>query len=120
MIRTFRDLKVWERAHHLVLEVYKVTKYFPSEERYGLVIQLRRSASSIPTNIVEGFNRNSKRDYAHFINIARGSLEETKYHLILAKDLGYLKEVDFNSLNEICDEVGKMLYGFQRRLTTDA
>jgi four helix bundle protein len=118
MIKTFRDLNVWQKAHNLVLNIYKVTKDFPREEKYGLVAQLRRSAASIPTNIVEGFKRKTKTDYAHFINIADGSLEETKYHLILAKDLGYLKEEDFNDLNNMCDEIGKMLYAFHKKLTT--
>ena len=99
-------------------QIYKITNKFPSEERYGLVAQLRRSAVSIPTNIVEGFKRKSKKDYAHFINIAEGSLEETKYHIILANDLGYFKEIDFDNLNNICDEIGKMLYSLQRKLTT--
>jgi len=118
MIKTFRDLKVWSKAHELVLEMYKISKDFPREERYGLVAQLRRSASSIPTNIVEGFKRKSKKDYAHFINIADGSSEETKYHIILAKNLGYIKENDFEILNGSCDEIGKMLYSFHKKLTT--
>jgi len=118
MIKTFRDLKVWEKAHKLVLEIYKVTKNFPSEERYGLVAQLRRSAASVPTNIVEGFKRKSNRDYAHFINIADGSLEETKYHIILAKDLGYIKESEFIEITDSCDEIGRMLHGFHKTLTT--
>ena len=98
MIKTFRDLNVWQKAHNLVLNIYKITKSFPMEERYGLVDQLRRSAASIPTNIVEGFKRKSKKDYAHFINVADASLEETKYHIILAKDLGYIKEKDFKDI----------------------
>lgn len=118
MIKTFRDLKVWQKAHNLVLNIYKITNDFPKEEKYGLVMQLRRSAGSIPTNIVEGFKRKSKADYAHFINMADSSLEETKYHIILAKDLGYIKEKDFNNLNNMSDEIGKMLYGFHKKLTT--
>ncbi len=118
MIKTFRDLKVWEKAHNLVLNIYKTTRHFPREEKYGLVTQLRRAAVSIPTNIVEGFKRKSKREYAYFINIADGSLEETKYHIILAKDLGYIKEDKFNKLMELCDEIGKMLFGFHKKLTT--
>jgi len=118
MIKTFRDLNVWQKAHNLVLKVYKITKKFPEEEKYGLVGQLRRSAASIPTNIVEGFKRKSKKDYAHFINIADSSLEETKYHIILANDLGYIKEDTFDELMELCDEVGRMLFGFHKKLTT--
>jgi four helix bundle protein len=118
MIKTFRDLKVWQKAHNLALNIYKITKEFPKEEKYGLVAQLRRSVASIPTNIVEGFKRKSKTDYAHFINIADSSLEETKYHLILANDLGYIKEENFNRLNNMCDEIGKMLYSFHKKLIT--
>ena len=118
MIKTFRDLNVWQKAHNLVLQIYKITKDFPKEEKYGLVSNFRRSAASIPTNIVEGFKRKSKKEYAYFISIADGSLEETKYHILLAKDLGYIKEEDFNNLNDMCDEIGRMLYGFHKRLTT--
>ena len=99
-----------------MLEIYKTTKDFPTEEKYGLVAQLRRSAASIPTNIAEGFKRKSKKDCAHFINMADGSLEETKYLLILAKDLGYLQTDDFDEFNRLCDEVGRMLYGFHKKL----
>ena len=118
MIKTFRDLNVWQKAHNLVLEIYKITKGFPQEEKFGLVANLRRSAASVPTNIVEGFKRKSKKEYAYFISIADGSLEETKYHVLLAKDLSYIKEEEYRQLNELCDEIGRMLYGFYKRLTT--
>ncbi len=118
MIKTFRDLNVWQKSHDLVLKIYKTTQDFPLDEKYGLVAQLRRSASSIPTNIVEGFKRKSKKDYAHFINVADTSLEETKYHILLAKDLGYLKNGHFDSLMVSCDEIGRMLYGLHKKLTT--
>ena len=117
-MKTFRDLKVWQKAHELVLKIYRITKEFPNEEKFGLVSQLRRSASSIPTNIVEGFKRKSKRDYAHFLNLADASLEETKYHIILSKDLDYINGDEFNRANEMCDEVGKMLYGLQKKLNS--
>ena len=67
-MKTFKDLKVWQKAHMLVLEIYKITRNFPNEEKFGLTSQLRRSASSVPANIVEGFKRKSKRDYSHFLN----------------------------------------------------
>ena len=118
MIKTFRDLNVWQKAHKLVLNIYKVTKGFPKEETYGLLAQLRRSAASIPTNIVEGFKRKSNKENIYFISIADGSLEETKYHIILAKDLNYIEESDYKALNELCDEIGKMLHGFYKKLTT--
>ncbi len=118
MIKTFRDLLVWQKSHALVLEIYKITKDFPVEERFGPTSQLRRSAASMPTNIVEGFKRKSKKDFAHFVNMADSSLEETKYHLILTKDLGYLPEEKFNKVSEQCDEIGKMLYGLYNKLST--
>jgi four helix bundle protein len=115
-VRTFRDLKVWNKAHALVLEIYKTTRTFPVEEKFGLVAQLRRAASSVPTNIVEGHKRKGKKEYLHFLNIADGSLEETKYHLILGRDLEYVEPSDFDRLTAICNEVGRMLSGLQKRL----
>ncbi|MDP8261204.1 MAG: four helix bundle protein [Candidatus Kappaea frigidicola] len=115
-MKTFKDLKVWQKAHMLVLEIYKITRNFPNEEKFGLTSQLRRSASSVPANIVEGFKRKSKRDYSHFLNIADASLEETKYHIILSNDLNYLDEAVTNKVSSMCDEVGKMLYGLQNKL----
>ncbi len=116
-MKTFRDLKVWQKAHELTLEVYSVTKLFPHEERFGLISQLRRAVSSIPTNLVEGFKRRSKKDFAHFVNMAEGSLEEVKYILFLSQELGYLKKNKLSELNEICDEIGKMLTGLYRKLS---
>ena len=115
-MKTFRDLKVWEKAHELVLEIYKITKNFPNEEKFGLVSQLRKSASSIPTNLAEGFKRRSKKDFAHFVNIADGSLEETKYILFLSYELGYLDRSELDKLSKIYDEVGRMLNGLYRGL----
>src|SRR3989344_1952684 len=94
-IKTFQDLKVWQRAHELVLEVYGLTKKFPSEERYALANQVRRAVISVASNIVEGFNRISIRDSLHFYAIARASLEEAKYQLLVALDLGYLADSSY-------------------------
>ncbi len=87
--RTFRDLIVWQKAHQFVLAVYPFTAGFPRQETYGLSMQLRRAAVSIPANIAEGFRRRGKPDKARFMNIAEGSIEECRYYLILAQDLGY-------------------------------
>ncbi|MBU1887787.1 MAG: four helix bundle protein [Candidatus Omnitrophica bacterium] len=116
MAHTFKNIKVWEKAHRLVLDVYKVTKKFPKDEKYGLTAQLRRSASSVPTNIVEGYKRKSDKDFLHFLNIADSSLEETKYHLLLSLDLKYLNNTEYERLLTLTDEVGKMLFGFQQKL----
>jgi four helix bundle protein len=116
MAYTLRDIKVWQKAHEFVLEVYKLTEIFPSSEKYGLTAQIRRSAISIPTNMAEGYKRRSDKDFAHFLNIADSSLEESKYHLLLARDLGYLKSGDYSRLSESADEIGRMLSGFQKKL----
>lgn len=116
-VKTFKDLIVWQKSHALVLKVYRVTERFPGIEQFGLVSQIRRSSSSIATNIVEGHKRKSRKEFLHFLNMAESSLEETKYHILLSKDLGYLKEESYNELSKICDEVGKLLYSFQRSLS---
>jgi four helix bundle protein len=108
-IKSFRDLVVWQKAHHLVLEIYRITKGYPLEEKFGLVSQMRRAAISVPANIAEGFRKYSKRDKINFYNIAQGSLDELHYYAILSKDLGYISES--NSLIDRIQEVGKMLFG---------
>jgi len=112
------NIKVWQKAHELVLEIYRVAKNFPSSEKYGLTAQLRRAAASIATNIVEGYKRRSDKDFAHFLNIADSSLEETKYHLLLAFDLKYPNKNEYERLSKLADEVGRMLFGFQKKLIT--
>src|SRR5215813_10463596 len=87
--RSFRDLVVWQKAHEFVLAVYRFTESFPDREKYGLSHQMRRAAVSIAANIAEGFGKRSPAEKARFLNIADGSLEECRYYLILAQDLGY-------------------------------
>ena len=113
--KRFQDLLVWQRAHQLVLSIYKETRAFPVAERYGLTIQLRRAATSIPANIAEGFRKRSRRDKARFYNIAQGSLEETRYYLIIAHDLGYM---DSRQLLEDTQEVSRLLAAYTRPLLT--
>ena len=108
-IRTFEDLIVWKKSHDLTLEIYKITKDFPSEEKFGLVSQMRRAAVSIPANIAEGFKRRGSKDKIHFYNISQGSLGELQYYLILVKDLGF--KVDLAKINSLILEIGKMLNG---------
>ena len=105
----FEDLEVWKKAHQLALNVYKITKDFPPEEKFGLVSQMRRAAVSVPANIAEGFKKRTLRDKANFYNIAQGSLEELRYYFILVKDLGFMKE-NQGWLNAV-EEIGRMLYG---------
>jgi four helix bundle protein len=111
--KRFQDLKVWQKAHELVLVIYKLTTSFPNHEIFGLTSQIRRSAVSIAANIVEGFKRRGKADKLRFFNISQASLEETRYHLILAQDLCYADTV---ILFEDVDEVGRMLDSYMRRI----
>lgn len=116
MPHTFKKIKVWKKAHRLVLGIYKTSRFFPANERYGLIAQLRRSAASVATNIVEGYKRKSDKDFAHFLNMADSSLEETKYHMLLAFDLTYLHQAEYERLSVLAEEIGRMLSGFQNRL----
>lgn len=108
-MQNYKDLKVWEKAHSFTLQVYEYTKVFPKEELYSLTNQLRRSASSIPANIAEGCGKNSNSEFAHFLNIALGSANESEYFIILSKDLLYLKEEFFQTLFILINEVKGML-----------
>ena len=116
MIKTYKDLKVWQKAHKLVLDVYKISRKLPSEEKFGIIQQLRRSASAIPTNIVEGHERSSTKEFLRFLNIAKSSLEEARYQILLCKDLRFISNTDFKKLDSDCDEIGKMLFGLQKSL----
>ncbi len=112
-VRSFEDLLVWQKAHQLVLAIYKITKQFPKEEQYGLISQMRRAAISVPANIAEGFRRRTKADKQHFLTMAHGSLEEVRYYLILSEDLGYCKGRDFLAQ---ADETSKLLGLFFRKI----
>ncbi len=105
-MRDFTKLSIWQRSHHLTLKIYTATKTFPKEEIFGIVSQMRRSSSSIPTNIAEGCGRNSNTQLQHFLQIATGSLSELTYQLILSKDLLYL---DISLYNEIHDEAIELM-----------
>lgn len=115
-MQDFRKLSVWEKSHQLTRDIYKITISFPKEEIYGLRSQIRRSASSIPTNIAEGCGRGGDKDFARFIQISMGSASETEYLLLLAKDLDYLNLENYISLTENCQEVKRMLSSFLKRL----
>ena len=111
-IKTFKDIKVWEKSHKLVLLVYRLTKVFPKEEIYGLTSQIRRAAVSIPANIAEGFKRNSVHDSLRFYNMSAASLEELKYHLFLSRDLCYIPQQEYVEVENLSEEVSKMLSGW--------
>ena len=105
----FRRLHVWEKAHDLTLEVYKAAARFPKEEVYALSSQTKRAAASIGANIAEGCGRGSDADFTRFLLIAMGSASELEYHLLLARDLGYLREDDYQRLDGLTTEVKRML-----------
>lgn len=113
-VKSFRDLKVWQRAHELVLCAYKITVRFPSEERFGLVSQARRAAVSVAANIVEGFRRISAKESLRFYDIANASLEELRYEMQVSFDLSYLTQSEFNEINAKMEEVSKMLNSWIR------
>ena len=114
-ILAFEDFKVWQKGHALVLQIYRLTKNFPQEERFGLIAQIRRSCASVCANIAEG-HRKSTRDFIRYLEIARSSLDETRYHLILSKDLGYCTGSDYQTLNDSVEEISKMLNSLTRKL----
>jgi four helix bundle protein len=104
--KSFVDLMVWQKAHKLVLLVYQFSDHFPNKEIFGLTSQLRRSAVSVAANIADGFKKRGKPDKMRFMNIAQGSLEESRYYLILAKDLNYGEP---KPLMDKLEEVSKLL-----------
>lgn len=115
-MRDFQQLAIWQRSHAITLKVYSYSQSFPPSELYGLTSQMRRSASSVPTNIAEGCGRSSNAELNRFLIIASGSASELQYQTILAKDLGYLSENLFKELEGEIIEVRKMLYSFSQKL----
>ncbi len=105
----FEQLQAWQEAHKLVLMVYRATKDFPGEERFGLVSQMRRAAVSVPANIAEGFKRRGIQEKIRFYNISEGSHEELKYYFILSKDLGYVQSTEDCAAQS--ETVGRLLNG---------
>ncbi|NTW33902.1 MAG: four helix bundle protein [Bacteroidetes bacterium] len=110
-INSFKDLEVWKYAHELVKLIYKYAETFPKAEEYRITSQLLRAVVSIPTNIAEGTGRFSKKDYIHFLIIARGSLEEVKYLVILCADLGYISPEKTSNVETDMNKIGRMLNG---------
>lgn len=106
---SFRDLNVWKKAMQLVKEVYSVLDFLPSQEKFALSDQIRRAVVSIPSNIAEGYARNSDKEFLQFLYIARGSKAELETQLEIAEMLGYLSRNQLNEINAISEEVGKML-----------
>jgi len=116
----FNKLQVWQRSHKMVLALYWATRSFPSDERFGLISQLRRAALSVPTNIAEGSRKAAPKDYARFLNIAEGSLGETEYLVMLSRDLDYLPSESTASLLAEIKELASMLHGLRKTVQRDA
>ena len=115
-INRFSDLTVWQKAHALTLETYKLTEKFPRSEQYGIVSQLRRSAASVSANIAEGFGRRTTKELLRCLQISRGELEETRYFLILSRDLHHISPAEFENMNARCDSVGQLINALGRSL----
>jgi four helix bundle protein len=108
-MQDYKKLRVWERAHRLTVEIYKATSSFPKSEIYGLTSQMRSSSSSIPTNIAEGTGRNSQAEFCRFLHISMGSAHEVEYQMLLARDLGFITEEIYTTLNDEVMEIQSML-----------
>ncbi len=108
-MENFRDLRVWVKAHNLTLQIYQRTRTFPRDEIYGLTSQMRRASASIGANIAEGCGRRTDPELNRFVQIARGSANELEYHLILAKDLGFLTAEEFKDMESKTLEIQRML-----------
>jgi four helix bundle protein len=119
-MKNFKDLFVWKKAHSLVLLIYRLTSCFPKFEQYGLTGQLRRSATSIPTNIAEGCGRNSQADFARFLQISFGSSQEVEYLSLLSFDLGYIESNQYKDLNHQVNEVKAMLISLLAKVRNES
>ena len=117
-MRDFHKLVIWEKSHQLTLDIYKLTQQFPKEELFGLTSQIRRAISSVPTNIAEGCGRETNKDFAHFLQISIGSACEIEYQLLLAHDLNYITDEDYNRLNDEIVSVRNMIHKYQSGLKT--
>lgn len=115
-MRDYKKLKVWERAHLLAINVYKITKQFPKEELYGITSLIRRAAISIPTNIVEGSGRQTSKEFSRFLSIAAGSASEVEYLLMISKELAFINEQESDPLLTEINEIKKMLNAFMIKI----
>jgi four helix bundle protein len=116
-MRDYKELDVWKKSHEYVLQVYRCTKGFPDDERYGLSSQMRKAAVSMPANTAEGIGRDNPGDLLRFLSIAQGSAFESEYYVILSGDLGCLAPEDKQELRRSIDRIRKMLFAFARRIT---
>ena len=116
MVKSYKDLLVWQRSIQLSLSIYRLTKVFPTEERYGLTSQMQRAGVSIPSNIAEGYGRGTRKDYKQFLSIARGSTLEVQTQLFIVNELGYCNSAALKQAQLLSEEVSKMLYSLIHKL----
>ncbi|MFD2599984.1 four helix bundle protein [Sphingobacterium corticis] len=112
----YRELKLWQKSIEVVSELYRITKMFPTSEKFNLITQINRAAVSIPSNIAEGAGRNSDKEFLHFLAIAHGSMYEVETQLIISNNLGYLSGSELNRMLEMLAELQKISYVFQQKL----
>ncbi|AMR31376.1 four helix bundle protein [Mucilaginibacter sp. PAMC 26640] len=115
-MHNFKELKVWKAGIEVSKLTFNITRNFPSEERYGLISQMTRSAVSIPSNIAEGCGRKSNKELYHFLNISLGSAFELETQCIIAKEFGYMPEIQLNEITALLSEIQRMIYGLQKSL----
>ncbi len=118
-MKDFRDLKVWEKAHHLTLHVYKATVGFPREELYGLTSQMRRCSASIAANLAEGCGKRGNNEFQRYLQIASGSASELAYHLLLSRDLQFLSSPEYETLAKELGELRRMLTSLILKVDSD-
>lgn len=119
-IKSFEDLEVWRKAHELTLLIYRLTRAFPPDERFGLISQLRRASSSVAANIAEGYGRRTTKELLRSLRIANGEAEETRYFSLLSKDLSYMNQQEFDTVNQLCQSVSQLLSALGRSLQASA
>lgn len=112
-IKSYKDLLIWQKGFQIVVATYKLTKTFPQEELFALTSQIKRASVSIPSNIAEGYGRNTDKSFSHFIDISRGSLYELETQLLIAKELEFIKDLEmFNHVISLINEESKMINAF--------
>ena len=116
-VKSYKELLIWQKGIRIVIQVYQLTKTFPKDEIYALTSQLKRASVSIPSNIAEGFGRQTDKSFNHFLNISRGSLNEIETQIIIAKELGFIQDENlYNDLLFIIEEESKMINAFAKNL----
>jgi four helix bundle protein len=116
VIRSHKELIVWQKAMDLVVEIYRVTETYPQREMYALASQMRRASVSIPSNIAEGRSRTTRKDFVHFVRIAYGSVSELETQILISKQLGFIKEKEMKTTILLVEEVSRMLHAMIKKL----